>query len=1029
MNLSALSIRHPVPAILLFAFLSLLGVLGFRAMQVQQFMDIDLPSVRVSASLPGAAPSYLETEVARKLEDAIATLQGLKHLYTKIQDGAVTLTAEFRLEKPVQEAVDEVRDAVSRIRPELPAELQEPIIAKVNLTGLPILSYTVSSERLDEESLSWFVDHLLARRLLGVPGVGAIQRVGGVEREVLIELDPIRLIALGVNAAEIARSLKGVQREDSGGRADLGGAEQSIRVLLKARAAAELADLMIGLGDGRRIRLGDVATIRDTLAERRSAALIDGRPAVGFEVIRARGAGEVAVAQGVRAELARIRAEYPEIAITEAFDFVAPVVDNFVGSLQLLIEGALLAVAVVWFFLRDARATLIAASALPLSILPTFAAMHLLGFSLNVVTLLALSLVVGVLVDDAIVEIENIMRHLRLGKTPYQAALEAAAEIGLAVIATSFTLIAVFLPTAFMGGIAGRFFVQFGWTAALAVFWSLAVARLLTPMLAAYLLRPSAQRPPPRWLDGVVWASGLCLRHPWLTLFAAALLFAGALALVPLLPTGFLPPDDIPQTQVKLELPPGSTLEETLAMAEQARQLIARHPQVELVYTTIGGGAAGSDPLMGPGLQEVRKATLTLRLTPRHARPGIRKQAIEQELREALAALPGVRYTVGLAGANEKYILALTGEDGERLLAHARLVERELRTLPGIGMVTSSASLLRPELVVRPDPARAAELGVSTAAIAETLRIATRGDYPQLLPKLDLGERQVPIAVRLPLKARQDLALLGQLTVPGRFGPVRIDAVAHLELTSGPAEIDRYDRRRNVNLEVELNQQPLGEVAKQALALPSLRQLPPGIAQTAIGDAEIMTELFQSFAVAMLIGLFCIYGVLVLLFHDFIQPLTTLAALVLSIPGALLALFLTGQALSMPSLIGLIMLMGIATKNAILLVDYAILGQRRGLGRIEALLDACRKRARPIVMTTIAMGAGMLPTALGLGTDPSFRAPMAIAVIGGLITSTLLSLLVVPVVYRLVDEVTEALGRLLVKGGAAREAQKETQDN
>ena len=1019
MNVSAWSIRNPIPAILLFALLAFMGSLSFMAMKVQQFMDIDLPSVRVSASLPGAAPALLETEVARKIENAVATLQGIKHIYTKVQDGTATITAEFRLEKPTQEAVDDVRDAVARIRSDLPGDLEEPIVAKIDLTGLPILSYTVDSPRLDEEALSWFVDNDLARRLLSVPGVGAVSRVGGVDREVRVELDPDRLLALRVTAADISRQLRLIQREDSGGRADLGGAEQSVRTLATVRTAAELAEMDISLSDGRRIRLGQVATVTDTVAERRSAALLDGRPVVGFEVVRSRGAGEIEVAEGVRTELARLQIERPDIEIVESFNFVDPVEENFTGSMSLLLEGALLAVLVVWAFLRDWRATLISATALPLSILPTFAAMYLLGFTLNTVTLLALSLVIGVLVDDAIVEIENIMRHLRMGKTPYQAAMEAADEIGLAVVATTFTLIAVFLPTAFMSGVAGKFFVQFGWTAAIAVLVSLVVARLLTPMMAAYLLHPPRRlHDRPRWLDIVVRLSGLCVRHRWLTLLSAAAFFAGAFALVPLLPTGFLPPDDLSQTQVSLELPPGSTLDETLAAAERARVLIASHPQVRLVYTTIGGGSAGSDPFMSTGAQEVRKATLTIRLTERGERRGITKQSIERELREALTAIPGIRFTVGLAGANEKYILVLASEDGERLAEHARLVERELRTIPGIGGVTNTASLVRPELVVRPDFARAAELGVTSAAIAETLRIATSGDYDQSLPKLNLSQRQVPIVVKLPPAARQDLDLLRSLSVPGRDGPVLIGAIATLTLDSGPAEIDRYDRLRNVNFEIELNQQPLGEVEKQALALPSLRQLPPGVFQTTVGDAEVMGELFASFGLAMLTGVLCIYAVLVLLFRDFVQPATILAALVLSIPGAFLALFVTDSTLSMPSMIGLIMLMGIATKNSILLVDYIILARREhGLNRWEAQLDACRKRARPIIMTTLAMGAGMLPIALGIGTDPSFRAPMAIVVIGGLITSTFLSLLVVPVVYTLVDDGIERVRRLSGRAG------------
>nr|MBL8409932.1 efflux RND transporter permease subunit [Dechloromonas sp.] len=1011
MNVSSWSIRNPTPAILLFIMLTLAGLMAFKAMKIQQFMDVDLPTVTVTASLPGAAPAQMETEVARKIENSVATLQGIKHIYTKVQDGTAIVTVEFRLEKPTQEAVDDVRDAVSRIRSDLPGDLRDPVISKINVAGAPILTYTVASSRMDDEALSWFVDNTVTKAILSVRGVGAVARVGGVTREVHIELDPARLLALNTTASDISRQLRQVQQEASGGRSDVGGVEQSIRTIATVQTAAELGALDMVLSDGRKIRLDQVATVTDTVAEQRSAALLNGKPVVGFEITRSRGAGEVELAHAVVATLERLKAEHPDITITEAFNFVDPVQENFDGSMSLLIEGAALAVLVVWLFLRDGRATFVSAAALPLSAIPTFAVMYLMGFTLNVVTLLSMSLVVGILVDDAIVEIENIMRHLRLGKTPYQAAMEAADEIGLAVIATTFTLIAVFLPTAFMSGVAGKFFVQFGWTAAIAVFFSLVVARMLTPMMAAYILKPpKKEHPEPRWLDVYAGWAAWCLKHRILTMLAATVFFFGSFMLVPFLPTGFLPPDDLSQTQVYLSLAPGSTFKETLATAEQAREIIQKHPHVKMVYTAIGGGAAGSDPFAPRGAAEVRKATLTINLTPRKQRGGVTKQAVEREFREALAELPGVQVKVGFGGSNEKYVLVLASENGPVLSEHARLVERDLRSIPGVGNVTTTASLVRPELVIRPDFARMADLGVTSAAIADTLRIATAGDYDQSLAKLNLQQRQVPIVVKLPPLARQDLGLLERLTVPGKHGPVTIANVASLSIAGGPAEIDRYDRLRNINFEIELNSQPLGEVEKQALAMPSLQNLPPGVIQTTIGDAEAMGELFASFGLAMATGVLCIYIVLVLLFKDFVQPVTILAALVLSIPGAFLALFVTQTALSMPSMIGLIMLMGIATKNSILLVDYVVLARREhGLNRWEALLDACSKRARPIIMTTIAMGAGMMPIALGIGTDPSFRAPMAIVVIGGLITSTFLSLLVIPVVFTYVDDLINAV--------------------
>ncbi|MFM2059287.1 MAG: hypothetical protein RLY71_3672 [Pseudomonadota bacterium] len=1013
MNVSAWSIRNPIPSVLLFIMLTLGGLLGFRVMKIQNFPDIDLPSVMVTAALPGAAPAQLETEVARKLENSIATLQGIKHIYTTVQDGSVTVSVEFRLEKPTQEALDDVRDAVARVRSDLPGDLRDPVVQKVNLAGTPILTYTVASQRMDDEALSWFVDHSVAKTLLAVRGVGAVARVGGVTREVRVEIDPARLLALNLSAADVSRQLRQVQQDASGGRTDIGGAEQSVRTLGTVASAQELAALQLALPDGRRVRLDQIASVSDTVGEQRAGALLNGRPVVGFEITRSRGAGEVEVAAGVRAALQQLKAAHPDITITEAFNFVDPVQEGYDGSMTLLYEGAALAVIVVWFFLRDWRATLVAATALPLSVIPAFALMSLLGFSINVVTLLSLSLVVGILVDDAIVEIENIMRHLAMGKTPYQAAMEAADEIGLAVIATTFTLIAVFLPTAFMGGVPGKFFVQFGWTAAIAVFFSLVVARMLTPMMAAYLLKPRQPHATPRWLllyQG--WASW-CLRHRVLTLLAAGAFFVGSFALVPLLPTGFIPPDDLSQTQVTVTLPPGSTYAQTLATAEAARAVVRQQPHVKLIYTAIGGGNAGADPFAPQGAAEVRKAVLTLNMTHRRDRPGVSKQDIEADLRERLAVLPGARVKVGFGGSSEKYLLVLAGEDGAALTAHGHQVERELRSIPGIGAVTSSSSLVRPELIVRPDFARMADLGVTSSAIAETLRLATAGDYDQALAKLNLSQRQVPVVVRLPAAARTDLALLSRLPVPGSRGPVPLGNVATLEVASGPAQIDRYDRQRNINFEIELNGQPLGLVEQRARALPSLHNLPPGISQTSVGDAEAMNELFQSFGLAMLTGVLCIYVVLVLLFKDFVQPITILAALVLSVPGAFFALFVTHTAVSMPSMIGLIMLMGIATKNSILLIDYVVLARREhGLGRFEALLDAAIKRARPIVMTTIAMGAGMLPIALGLGVDPSFRAPMAIVVIGGLITSTFLSLLVVPVVFTYVDDAVQWLGRL-----------------
>ncbi|MDP3904689.1 MAG: efflux RND transporter permease subunit [Methylococcaceae bacterium] len=1018
MNVSAWCIRNPIPALMLFVLLSFGGLLSFKSMKIQNMPDLDLPTVTVSASLPGASPAQLETEVARKIENTIATLQGLKHITTKVQDGSVTITAEFRLEKPVQEAVDDMRSAVAKVRADLPADLRDPVVTKLDIASAPILALTVSSPQRDEEALSWFVEDTVAKRLLSVRGVGAVNRVGGVSREVTIALDPVKLQSLGATAADISRQLREIQREGAGGRTNLGSGEQPVRTLANVTSVEEMRPLQLSLADGRRIRLDQVATVTDTVAEPRALALLNGKPVVGFEVTRSRGASDVEVGEGVQKALAELQIANPDIEFTEAFNFVTPVREEFQGSMTMLYEGGLLAVLVVWLFLKDWRATFVSAVALPLSIIPAFLGMEYLGFSLNGVTLLALSLVVGILVDDAIVEVENIVRHLRMGKSPYQAAMEAADEIGLAVIATTFALVAVFLPTAFMSGIAGRFFKQFGWTAALAVMASLVVARMLTPMMAAYLLKDTGPSDPPegRIMQTYMKLAAWCLHHRLTTIAAAAAFFIGSLFLIPLLPTGFIPADDNPQTQVFVELSPGVSLDQTKASAEAARQLVANVPYVKSVYTTIGSGSAGVDPFAGSQTSEVRKATLTITLANRQDRP-VHKQAIEKNIRQALQSLPGVRTKVGLGGSGEKYVLVLSGDDPQALSTAARNVEHDLRTISGLGSIASSAALVRPEIAVRTDFARAADLGVTTAAIAETLRIATLGDYDWSLPKLNLAQRQVPIVVKLAADGRRDLSVLERLAVPSGkagSGSVMVSQVANLELSSGPAVIDRYDRSRNINFEVELSGLPLGDVTKAVQNLPSIRNLPAGVKQINIGDAEMMTELFTSFGLAMLTGVLCIFIVLVLLFKEFLQPITILAALPLSFGGGFVALLLTGKAFSMPSLIGLIMLMGIATKNSILLVEYAIVARRdHGMSRLDALLDACRKRARPIVMTTIAMGAGMLPIATGMGdADSSFRSPMAVAVLGGLVTSTFLSLLVIPVAYSYLDDFNNFLGKI-----------------
>jgi multidrug efflux pump subunit AcrB len=843
--------------------------------------------------------------------------------------------------------------------------------------------------------------------------------VGGVDREIRVDLDPNALNALGTTAGDISRQLRRTQVELPGGEARIGDQEQSVRTVATASSVQDLAALPIVLPDMRTVRLDSLAQVKDQAAEQRALAMLDGKPIVGFEVTRAVGASALGVAEGVEQVVQKLRKRYPNIQINEVSNTVDYVRESYKDSINMLLEGSFLAIIVVWIFLKDWRATIISSIALPLSVLPTFWVLHYVaGYTLNVMTMLALSLVVGILVDDAIVEVENIVRHLRTGKTPIKAAEEAVQEIGLAVVATSATLCAVFLPVAFMPGIPGKFFKQFAVTTVTAVLASLLVARLLTPMMAAYMMKahdePDRDGPLKQWYLRTV---RLCLDHRKMTLGVATAIFLLSLGLIPFLSTGLVPPGNYGFSVVQVELPPGSTLAETRATAEEVRRRLTLFPDVTRVYTAIGAASSnGFQTAAGT----VRKATLTVQLQPRGKQK--RTQAeFEREASKALSTIPGARLSFGFGGFGEKLQISLAGDDPALLEQVAQGVERDVRDA-GLANVTSSASLVQPEIVITPIPERAAELGVPTEALSAATRIATSGDVSMNLPKFNLPERQVPIRVRLNDQARDDIETIRSMLVPGRAGLVPLENIATVKFGAGPTSIERYDRARNVTISADLAGVPLGDVLKKVEKMPALAHLPEGVERRETGDVQRMKELFGGFVAAMAIGLLCIYAVLVLLFHDFIQPLTILGALPQSVGGALAGLLLLGYGLSLPSLIGLLMLMGIVTKNSILLVEYVVMARNEhGMSRMDALLDACAKRARPIVMTTIAMIAGMLPVAAGFSADPSFRAPMGIAVIGGLITSTALSLFVVPTVYTLLDDFRMWMGRKLRRGAAASE--------
>lgn len=1018
MNLSTWSIHRPAVVALLFIMLSIVGALAFKALPIQNMPNIDVPTISVSIAYPGANPSAVETEVTKKIEDAIAQVADLDTLSSTVSDGMSSTIAAFKLEKDSQEALTEVRDVVTSIRSSLPVEVLEPQIQQIKLSGGALATYAVRSSTKDISDLSYLVSNELTKKLLSVPGVNRVVRQGGVDREILVELDLAKMNLLAISPADVSRVLAQSTKDLPSGVVRLSDAEQSLRLDASVSSVEQLAKLPIAVGTGKVIRLADVATISDTSAEIRQAAFLNGAPVVSFQVFKSTGASEVAILENMQPVLAEFSKQHADLSIELVNTTTERISENYKASIWGLFEGSLLAVLVVFLFLRDKRATLIPATALPLSILPTFAAMYLLDFSLNGITLLALTLVTGILVDDAIVEVENIIRHLRMGKTPMQAAIDASTEIGTAVIATTLTLVAVFLPTAFMPGIPGKFFEQFGATAAIAVLASLLVARMLTPLLAAYWLKSSAAASSERdegahghhadgpimlkYLQAVRW----CLSNPWKTNVFCAAFFLGSLGLASQIPAGFLPSSETGQLNVSLELAPGATPGQTAQKAQTAYEILRNIPELSSIYTAVGAGSSGRSSAT---LAEVRKASLILQLREpqRNARS---EREVESEVRTRLNTLTGVKVVVGSAGSGRKAQIALGSDNATLLQDTARELESQLRTLPGYGSISSSASLSRPELSILIDNNRAAELGVNTAALASVVRIATAADNDNALAKLNLEERQLPIRVRFANSVREQQSLLEQIKVPGNQGMVSLGNIATLQYSDGPVSISRYNRSRNITVSLELNGVPLGVALKDIKSLPLMQNLPQGVFELDSSDSKSMRELFTGFGLAMLAGLFCVYAIMVILFNDPFQPFTVLAAIPLSAGGAFLGLALFGYSFSMPALIGLLMLMGLVTKNSILLVEYAIEARRRGMSEIEALLDACHKRAQPIVMTTVAMVAGMLPLALGLSGDSSFRSPMALAVIGGLLTSTVLSLLVVPTAYTMVAALARRLG-------------------
>jgi hydrophobe/amphiphile efflux-1 (HAE1) family protein len=1004
-NISAWAIKHPVSPLVLFVVLFFVGTVAFIRLPINLTPDITYPLVNVGVSQPGAAPTEIETQIIHKVEGAVASVGNVRNITSVAMEGAANINIEFQIGTPVDRAVNDVRDAVAKIRAELPEGIQEPVVQRIDVEGGAIVYFAVSTLAMTEEELSWFVDNTITKRLLSVAGVAQVTRGGGVDREIRIELDPARIQALGLTAVDINQQLRQLNLDAPGGRAQVAGGEQSIRVLGGAKTAQMLGDTQIMLPGGRFARLRDIAEVHDSIAEQRTLSRLNGRAATTFGVFKSKGSSDVTTLKNVKQELDKIIKENPSVKLTQVFTTVDMTMEMYDSAIKALIEGSLLAVIVVFIFLRDFRATAISALAIPLSAIPTFAFMQWMDFSLNQISLLALSLVAGVLVDDAIVEIENIVRHMRMGKSGFQAALDAADEIGLAVVATSATIIAVFLPVSFMSGIVGQYFKQFGLTVAAAVFFSLLVARLITPVIAAYTLKADSLKvhtdgPVMKWYMQVLnW----CIHHRWKTLAGGTLFFVLSIFVMGLVPKAFVPDGDASNSALNIELPPGVRLEETAAISAQATALLLKQPEVTDVVEFVGS----------PDTGEVRSSTLYISLVPRKQRE-LSQTHWEQKIIKQLRRIPDARIDFqnqSGTGGTRDIVFFLTGDDSALVERTAHQAIAEMRKLPELSDPRINGDMRRPEIIIKPRFDLAAELGVTVQSISQTIRIATLGDIPQNAAKFSLTDRQIPIRVSLIETARQDLSTLENLPVPTANGSVvPLKSVADISFGQGPTRVRRYNQSRRLSLEADLNGVQLGEAMQKIYAVPALKNLPPGVRIVEVGDAEVMKELFTGFAIAMATGVLMVFAVLVLLFARIFQPITILSALPLSIGGAGIALLLWNMAFSLPVVIGFLMLMGIVAKNSILLVDFAIEEIRAGKDRFTALLEAGHKRARPIVMTTVAMVAGMIPVAVGMDGSGSFRAPMAVAVMGGLITSTALTLVIVPAVFTLVDDVERWLG-------------------
>ena len=1031
-NMSAWAIRNPVTPLVLFAALLLAGIVSFMRMDVNNNPDVSFPFVSVTVSQPGAAPSELETQVTQRVEAAIRGVSGVDELTSIVMEGQSRTNVQFVIGTPVDRAVNDVKNAVDQIRSDLPDGILEPQVTRIDVDGGPIAYFSAEATDMTLEELSWYVDNTVAKRLLSIGGMAAVKRGGGVSREIRVILDPAKLQAFGITAAQVNQQLVQVNLNAAGGRTEIAGAEQSIRVLGNARNAHDLGATQIAISGGRTVKLADIAIVRDMYAEQRNLSLMNGRQVTSFSMEKAKGASDVTVYDEAMKTLETLKKENPKVQFKQLYTSVDYTKGQYHSAMAAMIEGAVLAVVIVFLFLRDWRATMISALAIPLSAIPSFWFMEMMGFTLNGISLLALSLVAGVLVDDAIVEIENIVRHMRMGKSAYQASIDAADEIGLAVLATTMAIVAVFLPVALMPGLAGQFFIQFGMTVVVSVLMSLAVARLITPMIAAYFLKAHGEESHgegwlmDRYMSVLRWSLNdrkakqrsarggarnrlvaFFIDHRVWTLGVGILAFIATIGAFATLPMTFQPTTNTDFSQVKIETVPGSTLAQTTAITRKVADMLAADTDtVEAAFADI----------------ETTEADIFLTLKKDRPTSSVDwERKVAPKFQTVADARVNFQSQSG-GGFGRDIILMFGSDDPIKLEATANQLVKEMAGVAELRAPRVAGDLQRPEIIIKPRLDLAASLGVTTAALSQTIRIATIGDIDQNSAKYSLSDRQIPIRVAIAEDSRKDLSTIANMPVPTvSGGSVPLKVVADIHFGAGPTQIRRFNQIRRVVVGADLAP---GLVMSQAMgkinALPTMKAINEGrvqgVQKLTAGDSKFQAEMLQNFMIAVLSGIMLVLAVLTLLYKRIMPPFVNLGSLLLAPLGAALALHIAGQPLSMPVFIGLLMLLGIVAKNSILVIDFALEEMEKGVPKLEAIIDAGHKRAQPIVMTTVAMVAGMVPTALSLSGDAAWRAPMGITVIGGLMLSTLLTLVIVPAIFSLAIGLESWVGPRLGRG-------------